>query len=460
MSVGLDEERRRRGTRFRLFPQAPWLAAFSEPETVWVSTPAGSVLPGPADGRMYVVDALGKRRSYGVKQGPSGDEFLYLPPWDGPVQPPAMPDAEGHFDHLEPGTDAFEAAHLYASVRFVLDIWEDYLGHRVDWHFARDYDRLELLLLPRWDNAQTGYGFMEVGYQSTDDGRVLPYALNFDIVAHEAGHAIVYSQIGVPDPDTAEAEYFGFHEAAADLTSLVSVLHFDSVVDHLLANTRGNLYTLNKLNRIGEYSESEQIRVAANTWKLSDFEDGWSDEHDLSRPLTGALFDLLVDVFHEGLVARSLISPEVEDLADRVEKHPGHDALIQALFDDAYGRCPEGFADALLEARDVMGLLLANTWRRLSPHSLNYDDVRDALIAADRQVTGGRYARIIRVDSDWRDIGRARVGPRVGRPRRPSHARSNRTVTPRSAPMPRPGVRPPRAPGGRRKPRPDRAVAR
>ena len=49
------------GTRFKLFPQAPF-GGHVKPETVLVSSPAGSLEPGPADERMYVVDPIGKRR--------------------------------------------------------------------------------------------------------------------------------------------------------------------------------------------------------------------------------------------------------------------------------------------------------------------------------------------------------------------------------------------------------------
>ena len=77
--------------------------------------------------------------------------------------------------------------------------------------------------------------------------------------------------VGVPDPRTTDAEYYGFQESAADLTALIAALHFDSVVDELLTTTHGNLYTLNLVNRIAELSSNEQIRLAANPLSLLDF---------------------------------------------------------------------------------------------------------------------------------------------------------------------------------------------
>jgi hypothetical protein len=430
MSIDLDLERRHTGTRFRLYPQPPYAEEAAVLETVWVSPPAGSVGAGPSDQRMYVVDPIGKPRSYGPSPNPRGGTSLYLPPWDGPARAPALPDAEGHFDDLEPGTPEFEAAHVYGSVRFVLDIWEDYFGHTIDWHFASRFEQMEISLLRDLNNALMGYGFLEVGYDQTLAGPPRPFTLNFDVVAHEVGHAIIYSQVGVPTPETQEGEYFGFQESAADQVALISLLHFESVVERLLARTRGNLYTLNRLNRIAELSEHEQLRLAANSYTLTDFAAGWTDEHILAQPLTGAVFDILVDVFHEELLERRLISPKVEDLADQLEYRSEYAELIQSLFDAAYADDPEGFKEALLDTRDTLGLLLAGAWSRLSPHSLNFEDVGDALLDADLALTGGRYQTQILQNFRWRDIGAVTVGPRLAPPDEDSHAFSARTLVP------------------------------
>ncbi|MDJ0945098.1 MAG: hypothetical protein QNJ30_16640 [Kiloniellales bacterium] len=383
---------------------------------------------------MFVVDPVGKPRPYGFHQGARGDVRLYLPPWNGQTQPPAEPSQQGHFDHLEPGTPQFEAAHAFGAVRFVLDVWEGYFGRPVEWHFGRDHDRLEISLFPHFDNAQAGFGFLELGADLGEDGKLQPFSSNFDIIAHEVGHLIIYAAIGIPYPDTEVGEYYGFHESAADLVALLSVLHFDSLVDGLLENSRGNLYTYNRLNRFGELSQNDQIRLASNAVKLSAFAEGWSDEHDLSEPLTGAMFDIFVDVFHEELLDRELISGEVEDLADRLERHPEGADLIQSYFDEAYAENPAGFRRALLDARDYLGVALARTWGRLPPHHLNYIDVGTLLLDVDRKLSGGRYGRIIKKNFGWREIDAVTVGPRLAPPDGRSHAFSARTLTPEDQP--------------------------
>jgi len=402
------------GTRFRLFAQAPFLDGFHQPEIVTVSSPAGSVGPGPADERMYVVDPIGKARAYGLAQNLRGDPLYLMPPWRGDIFPPALPDAYGHFDYIEPEDPEFESAHLFGSVRFTLDVWEKYFGHPITWHFQRDLDRLELVIQRNlMENAFMGYGFLEVGIHETPDGWVEPFTLNFDVVSHEVGHCIIYSVIGVPDPGTASAEYYGFHESSADLSALITALHFDSVIDELLETSHGNLYTRNLVNRIAELSANSQIRLAANPLSMLDFVHGWSDEHALAQPLTGAMFDILVDLFHEELVARGLITHSQEDLSDRLEDSPDYFRVIQPMFDEAYAAAPLAFREALVASRDELGMLLAETWRRLSSEDLSYAEVGNTLRAVDRLMAGGRWRKIIDVNLNRRAIGFVSAGPKI-----------------------------------------------
>ena len=417
------------GTRFKLFPQPRFLDDFSEPEIVEVSCPVGTVEPGPADDRMYAIYPINKPRPYGIAPGPDDDSEVLRPPWKGETHPPVMPDEEGHFDYLEPGTIAFETAHLFGTVRFVLDVWEDYFGRRIPWHSEKSYDRVELTIQPTLNNAYSGYGFMEMG----GDKKYGPYrsfSLNFDVIAHEVGHAIIYSEVGIPDPENATGEYFGFHESAADLVALISSLHFNSLVDLLLTNTHGNLYLLNSVNRMAELSGNKQIRIAANDVRLSKFAKGWIKEHKLSQPLTGAFFDILVDFYHECLLEHGSISAEMEDLSDKLLATEDYAPVMQALFDEAYASDPQGFKLALLDARDIMGTYLADTWQLLSKNDLNFVDVAEVFEEVDLQHTGGRFNKIIRGNFDMRDIGYVEVGPQLEPLQKESHANSIRTSIP------------------------------
>ena len=425
-----DANRYRGGTRFRLFPQVPLLHPGRPPQVVTISAAPGTIGPGPSDDGIYLIDPIGKRGPYGIKAGPYGTPYLDLPPWRGATRRPVQPDANGHFDHIPPGSPEFERAHVFGAIRFVLGIWEGYLGRPVEWHFARDFDRLEVLMLPDFDNAHVGYGFMEIGSQRGPSGEILPFALNFDVIAHELGHLIIYGTLGVPQPETQRGEYFGFQESAADMTALVSALHFETMLDDLLDETSGNLYTFNELSRFAEISASSEIRLAVNSVKMSAFAAGWDDEHLLSMPLTGALFDLFVDMFQEELVASGLISREVAELARVIEGNPGYETHIQAAFDSAYPDARPQFRAALARARDTLGYLLAATWLRLSADYFSFVDVGETLLAVDIAMTGGRHRREIVDSFVWREIGHVAIGPRRARPDAASHAFSARTLVP------------------------------
>lgn len=355
------------------------------------------------------------------------------PPWGGPAEPAAEPAPDGHFDHLAPGTRAFELAHLYGCVRFVLDVWERFLGRPVRWHFADDFRQLELLVLRGFDNAQAGYGFLEVGEDRRPDGTINPFALNFDVIAHEVGHLLLYGTMGVPDPETDDAEFLGFHESLADLVGLFAAAKLPPVVDVLLEATRGNLYVLNNLSRIAELAIDDQIRRADNRARMSDFAAGWTDEHDISEPLTGLAFDVFVDSFHELLVKRRLIPPFLDALSDRAEHDPTLVPLVQEGFDAAYARDPASIREALIDACDRLGFVLAATYQRIEPDRLSYAEIGHTLIAADRDIDGPKLGGIIAENLRWRQIGKVRLGPRLRAPGDDSHFHSARTVLPEDA---------------------------
>ncbi len=419
------------GTRFRLYAQPPFVGPFQQPETIVVSPPPGSVGPGPNDDRMYVVEPVGRPLPYGDAEKRGLKNTYLMPPWKGDSLPPAIPSSDGHFDHIPVGTPEFEAAHLYGATRFTLDIWEYYFGRQLEWHFSKDLRRLELVIADNLKgNAYMGYGFLEVGYHEADDGELEPFSLNFDVIAHEVGHCIIFSAIGVPDPGTESAEYFGFHESAADLTALIASLHFGSVIDELLRQTRGNLYALNLVNRIMELSSNDQIRIAANGMTMYDFVDGWQGEHNLAQPLTGAIFDVLVDVFHEELLERGLIAQSSEELSDQLETDDSYHEVIQPIFNAAFAEAPEGFREALIEARDTIGAYLAYTWEQLQASTLDYPDVWEAMIVADARLNGGRYRRMIDVNFLRRGIGQVPLGPRLKKPDKHSHFDSSRLFLP------------------------------
>ena len=237
------------------------------------------------------------------------------------------------------------------------------------------------------------------------------------------------STIQLPPPaGQVSAEYLAFHESAADCVAMLACLDFDSVVDRLLQRTRGNIYLPNELNRIGELSETEQLRLASQSVKLEDIPDlktpvealGYPQRHEMSLPLTGAAFDILAEVFQRLLVEDGLISRELDEHSR--QEADADESAVQAAFDEAYAGQHEAFKGALLDARDYLGNCLATAWRSLS-WDVTYEGVAAAMLAADRQVARGAGREVIIESLAWRGItvpfrsGRQTFGERVARAR-------------------------------------------
>jgi hypothetical protein len=406
MSHELDQKLAGTGTRFRLFAQSPSLARYAEPEVVWVSSPARSLRPGPEDERMRVLDAVDKR--------PYDD--LSGPPWNGSVYPAAEPDPAGHFDHHPIDSRAFTAAHMFGAIRRVLDIWEDYVGSPINFRSILETPTQQVELIPLVNmerNAQTGMGYIETGYLVAPDQQRRSLCLNMDIIAHEVGHRIVFDRVGIPLDSTMTAEYRGFSESASDLVALVTALHFDSVIDNVLQTSSGNLYVLNELNRFAELADHDQIRIASNSKRMSDVVDvatPWNrlsqpEIHELGEPLTGAVFDIFVEIFHRKLADTAAISRDLADYAWHAPTQPMEYEQVQARFDSAYDQRPQAFHDALLAARDALGERLALTLGRLSRDLLTYRDVAATFLGVDRSLSGREYQQAIADSFAWRGIG-------------------------------------------------------
>ena len=168
-------------------PQPPFIPGYERPETIWVSTPPDRIGPGPADRRMYVIDPLLEKQPY---------QFPYLPPYAGALRPPAEAGPDGHFDHIPTGTPrirggarlclrAARARHLRELSRA-----RDPLVLRADLRAARD--RAAARAGTTRSRATASWRWA----RTTARGEPQPFALNFDAVAHEIGHLVIFGVMG------------------------------------------------------------------------------------------------------------------------------------------------------------------------------------------------------------------------------------------------------------------------
>jgi hypothetical protein len=382
----LNRRFEQRGTRFLIYPQSKRLKGFARPELIYVNAPPGSIRPGPEDDAMYVVDAAFKP-AYD-----SGGE----PPYTGERYPPALPDHDGHFDRIAPKDRAFSSATVYASVKCVFEIWEEYFGRQLSWRDGRRPQRLEIIPLAKTDNSWAGDGFLEFGFANSSPSH--PHCQNFDVVAHEVGHAIGWTVMG--KPARRSMAYRANDEACADLVAIVSALHFDSVVDHLLEHTRGDLASPSLVSHIGELSRTRHYRNAFNSARMSTVRVK-NDKIALARPFTGAGFDVLVGLYLEGLAERRAVPAK---LPRRIRPRSREAAAVHRVFVRHFKRKRRRFESALFDARDYFGRLLARALERTPMRRRCHATVATNMIAADGELSSGQYGMMIRECFVRRDI--------------------------------------------------------
>ncbi len=357
-------------TRFRIFLQPPYVPGFEQPVTVAIET-EDEIEAGPADRLLYVVDAENKP-SYRA-EAPHEYQAFRGRPWKGNVNGSvARPNYDGHFDHLAPDDPAFPAASIYATARHVLNFWNrifvatgsrgiDKLISIDRWrHRAKDLiDEGEeerfanrLQLIPRCASAgsRAGYGYVEVGrdnpghrYRPRKDGpERLTYQSgamwqNFDVIAHEMGHAILFQRIGFPAAATGERKWFdipdpeflAFHELMADLSAILSLLDIKEAREFVLARKDG----ISVAAGVGELQNLDKpgflpIRSALNSVKYLR-KDGFKKigPHEYSMSLTGAIFDSLIRVYE----ARRTLSATATPVDPPIALAEAHDIIARSL---------------------------------------------------------------------------------------------------------------------------------
>ncbi len=410
-----------RGTRFRIHAQVATLPPFGETDLVRLRAAPGRLKAGPRDRTIRTVDLRGKKPFHDEKTHLLVEEPVF-PPTRRPL-PPARP-RKGHFDHLKPGTRAYGAAHLYAVVRLVLDVWEQYLGRPIRWHFAETTPVLYLFPRVQSENAWSGPGFLEFGWAIRGKRRGrradrAPFSENFDMIAHEVGHLVLKDVVGNPPAYEKSTMYRAHEEAGADMVACVAALCLDRVLDAVLEETSGNLLTVNTLSRFAawkpptstavddeqegdpleamgtgedEPTEARRFVHGMTIAKVAALDE--VDKHDLSKPFSAAAYEVLARMFERRLVQRRLIPASLAARAAR--PRISRAAARTPAFARHYAPAP--FRAALERARDDFGALLARTWTLGAPFGAGLDFARSAanMLRADARLHGGAHAAIIR----------------------------------------------------------------
>lgn len=278
---------------------------------------------GPTSSRLAVVDY-------------DADHDLLVPParWDQERFCFLRPDGEP----VGPGCAAddpwFRQLNAWATVQGVLEYFESprRLGRAVPWGFAGN----RLMLVPNAGHQQNAYynrdaKALQLYYYGDRDAPSYT-SLSHDVLAHEAGHAVLDGvrplYLEHSSRDTA-----AFHEAMGDLTALLVAFrhNHEDAYDSEAATIdpeRLDSWVANLAEEFGQVNDDRPyLRTAVNRLRLDGLAPG-DGHHHASQVLTGAMFDVLARL------AAQYLSPQRQ--AERKKKATVRNALWWAA--DRIGR--------------------------------------------------------------------------------------------------------------------------
>jgi hypothetical protein len=223
---------------------------------------------------------------------------------------PVNPNSFGDFVTL-PDTPQFDAVHTFAVVRQTLTMYQRAVGMNglaspLPWQWNNAQNTAPLALFPYgmpnvmnafYSRAQCCLMFGDF-VPAADAARVYT-CRSFDIVAHETGHAVLDGL--KPDWLLADRppQTGGLHEAFGDLTAIFLALSQLDQCEAIIAQTKTRLHDKTFLTDIAEQfglalGRANGLRNADNDITLSQ---AGSEVHAISQVFTGAIYDVLADLF-------------------------------------------------------------------------------------------------------------------------------------------------------------------
>lgn len=251
------------------------------------------------------VESIGIRTSYIPTKVNSG-------PGDKDIEIKGMPDvmADSNDDFLfdpDQNPAEFDAVHTFTVIRQVLTMYRRALNRNgVTENFNWQWGPEPISVYPRaGKDANAYYTRVEKSlrffyfHPGGDESKPLVYTCrSFDIVAHELGHAII---------DSLRPGYWtswhpqtgGLHESFGDLTAIFTMLAQLDQCDAIIAESKGDLHAKMFFPAVAEQfgealGRTTGLRNADNDLKLSEVS---NEVHDISKVFTGAVYDILADIF-------------------------------------------------------------------------------------------------------------------------------------------------------------------
>lgn len=223
--------------------------------------------------------------------------------------PTVFPGITGDFLFDTSSEELFDAVHTYTVVRQTLTMYQRALNERLGWQWNTGGNDDPISVSPhagetpnafysRDEKCLKFFFFRPDGAPSNSP--FIHTCRSFDIVAHEAGHAVLDSLQPGWLSRFAPPQTGGLHEAFGDITSILLVLSQLDQVEYIIAQTKADLHQKNILSDVAEQfgasllGRSNGLRNADNNLTLDDVS---NQVHAISQVFTGAFYDILADAF-------------------------------------------------------------------------------------------------------------------------------------------------------------------
>lgn len=214
----------------------------------------------------------------------------------------------------------FHQVNVWAVLQKAIGFFEEGsgLGRRIPFGFEGN----RLIVLPH-----AGYGknafydrkskSLQFYYFDEGDKRVFT-CLSTDIINHEFGHAVL-DGIRPYYFESALVQTGAFHEFIGDLTAILIILRNNNFRGKIAAETNGDISTAAQLTSLAEefgsaVSDKPYLRTALNDSTMESIRD--SDEpHKVSQVLTGAMFDIIIELTRHYIAERKHSPAQAFDYA-------------------------------------------------------------------------------------------------------------------------------------------------
>jgi hypothetical protein len=289
----------------------------------------------------------------GLADGPTSARFAIVdynadtgalePPavWNEPSQAFVGPKGQT-IDESAVDTFQFHQVSVWALLQCALAFYEDpsALGRSVPWAFEGN----RLIVVPHAGFGENAFydrdskSLQFYYFESNDE--IIYTCLSSDIVHHEFGHAVL-DGVRPLFNDSADPQTGAFHEFVGDLSAILLTLKNRTLRQQLAKTAGGKFAEAKTLFRVAEQfgqavNDRPYLRSALNDKKMGAVT---NEVHDLSEVMTGAMFDVLIELgklYDESVEGGSSTGAPANDGDDRAESERNRKKTpVQVFFNAA-----------------------------------------------------------------------------------------------------------------------------